>query len=224
MCGRFTLIINSDEIKEIYCTDDGPLTWAPNYNISPSQKLPVLSNSQSKKWQMMKWGLNKTYQQQSRFIINIRKETLTDKATFLSLLRNKRCIIPASGFYEWKKEGFTTKKSVPFYFSFNNPICFAGLWDDGGSKETKTEEFAIITCPANQVVNRVHGRMPVVLDKRGQDLWLSDLKIEEAFNLLMPYSETSMTCTQVSQQVNNPSYNSMDCIKPFISGQQHFDY
>jgi putative SOS response-associated peptidase YedK len=66
--------------------------------------------------------------------------------------------------------------------------------------------------------------MPVILDKQAQELWLSQLKLEEAMLLLMPYLETLMTCVPVSQQVNNPSYNSKDCIKPFISGQQQLDF
>ena len=96
--------------------------------------------------------------------------------------------------------------------------------DVNGETENQTEEFAIITCPANPLVSQIHARMPVILDKQGQDLWLSNLKVEETIDLLRPYSETLMEFTPVSQQVNNPSYNSKDCIKPFILGQQQFDY
>jgi len=225
MCGRFTLILNSDEIKEEFDTLDEPVSWTPDYNISPSKNLPILTNEHPLNWQPMRWGLNRTFSQQKRFIINIRTETLAEKDTFKLLLKNKRCIIPANGFYEWKKEGVQSKKSYPFYFtaSENEPFAFAGVWDKNGGLENGETEFAIITCPANSLVNQVHGRMPVMLDKEGWKYWLSNIQLEEALGLLKPYQDVRMKCTAVSQQVNNPSYNSKDCIES-TAGQQKFDF
>jgi putative SOS response-associated peptidase YedK len=225
MCGRFTLILSKDEIKDEFGTEDAPTLWEPSYNISPSQSLPIITKEQPAHWQIMKWGINRTFNNQHRFIINIRKETLIEKNTFKTLIKNNRCIIPASGFFEWKKEGQPTKKSFPYYFEVSNgkSIAFAGLWDEGGVLNKKEFEFAIITCPANPLVNQVHGRMPVILDKQGQELWLSNLNMDEKLQLLQPFGETKMTCIPVSQQVNNPSYNSKDCIEP-IAGQQKFEF
>jgi putative SOS response-associated peptidase YedK len=225
MCGRFVLVLNADEIQEEFGTEDAPSSWMPDYNVSPSKNIPVLTAENPLNWRFIKWGLNRNYNQQSRFIINIRKETLEEKNTFKHLLKNKRCLIPTSGFYEWKKEA-SQKKSSPFYFSIlgDHPIAFAGVWDESTLENKQGAEFAIITCPANQVVSQVHGRMPVILDNEACKLWMSNIELGDALGLLKSYSNAKMNCIAVSQQVNNPSYNSKDCIEPIISGQQRLNF
>ena len=226
MCGRFTLTLNIDEIEDVFDLDQSMIQWIPSFNIAPSQMVPIFSQNEPGKIKLVKWGIHKTFNPSTppRFLINIRKETLFDKHSFDSLLKGKRCLIPANGFYEWKRDELKSKSSMPYYFTTksHSPFAFAGLWDDNNiGTEDDRAEFAIITCAANEIVSQVHSRMPVILDHMEQKMWLSKDGKKDLIELLQPYENRKMECYTVAPQVNNPSYNSLECIRPFSSLKQN---
>ncbi|WP_162532443.1 SOS response-associated peptidase [Candidatus Scalindua japonica] len=213
MCGRFVFVdigaifskfritITEDIIKEI----------TPRYNIAPSQYIPVIyqNKEQEYKMEMMKWGLVPFWaknQKTASRMINARAETITTKPSFKHILKTKRCLVPASGFYEWKK---IDNKKVPYYIELknNNSFSFAGLydiWKDSVGNELKT--FTIITTDANNTIKPIHDRMPAILHKEVEGQWLN-VKIqnpESIIQLLKPFPADNMKTYVVSNEVNNP--------------------
>jgi putative SOS response-associated peptidase YedK len=216
MCGRFTLTLNIDEIKEAFDLSEVPILWNPNYNIAPAQ--PVLMiKSRSKSGELISWGINRNIKNKNSIIINIRRETLLEGKAFTGLFKANRCIIPMNGFFEWKKEG---KLSFPHYFQFTDRqvTAFAGLWSKRNTGNKIIEECAILTCPANELVGKIHTRMPVILGKDGQSDWLSNhLSEKDLLDLLQSYPNEKMTAYAVTPEINNVFNNSPDHLKPFVA-------
>src|SRR5271157_4534032 len=159
---------------------------------------------------MMQWGLVPHWVKDIKSThrpINARVESLAEKPMFRNLLKTHRCLIPASGFYEWKKEG--TKK-IPFYLHLKDEplFAFAGLYDvwHDVSGEAHTT-YTIITTEANDLVARIHNRMPVILKRENEDRWLSgDTPLpEEVREIFTPYPPGEMTMYPVSSRINNPT-------------------
>ncbi|MCE1252957.1 MAG: SOS response-associated peptidase [Anaerolineae bacterium] len=224
MCGRFTLTLDADEIiDEFELTDFPDLTWNRRFNIAPSQQVLTIHKPASAKW--MRWGINRAVNDRNDIMINIRKETLIEKNYFKNMFDAQRCIIPMDGFFEWKK---SKNKSYPFYFKLKDKaaVGFAGLWKPA-AEDASWVECAIITCPANELVGSVHHRMPVMLDKAFFNTWLNkETNRATLLHLLQPYASDKMTSFEVSPQINKPSFDSPDGIKPSIKigDQRSFDF
>ena len=194
------------------------------YNAAPGQMLPVIPEDTGKV-ELMHWSflppwsksLNDGYK-----MINARAETVDTLRSYKAAFTNKRCIIPATGFFEWKKSG---KEKIPFWFHLksNEIFTFAGLysaWHDEKGKELRS--FTIITTTPNKIVEDVHDRMPVILKREDEKRWL-DPDIIEANRLkdfLLPYPEKDMDSYIVSPRVNSPKNNDLEIIKPFKSPEQ----
>ena len=149
-------------------------------------------------------------------MINARAETLAEKPSFRSAFKRRRCLVLADGFYEWEK--LETKKQ-PYYFQLRDkqPFAFAGLWEEWHSPENeKIASCTIITTNANELLQSIHNRMPVILEQPDYEQWLDPKlqKTELLQKLLQPYQDEKMTKTAVSIRVNNPKNNSSECIKP----------
>ncbi len=154
-------------------------------------------------------------------MINARSETVTEKPSFREAFRRRRCLIPASGFYEWKRmEGH----KQPFYFRMRDEqlFAFAGLWErwEGEGSEA-IESRTILTTVANEVLAPVHDRMPVIVAPEDYELWLDQkmTKGDQLTPLLRPYSLEMMTSHPVSLSVNNPRYDGEDLLAPLINSQ-----
>jgi len=154
-------------------------------------------------------------------MINARAETLTEKGAFKNLVDTRRCLVPADGFYEWRKEG---KRKVPMWFHLKSkePFTFAGLWDvwrkpNGNSLET----FTIITTEPNDLMRPIHNRMPVILRREDEEQWLdvSGARFNKARSILKPYRADQMGAYDVSTFVNKPENDSADCIRPDSSAE-----
>lgn len=222
MCGRFSLtdidsifsrfgvIISKDINKKI----------TPHYNIAPTQKIPVIykNKNQENKIEFMKWGLVPFWAKDPKIgykMINARAETLTQKPSFKHLLKSKRCLVPSSGFYEWKR---IDKRKVPYYIGIKNSkiFSFAGLydnWKDSVGNELKT--FTIITTNSNNTLKPIHNRMPVILEREFEEDWL-DVKTHDFDSLkqmLKPYPDDKMIAYAVSTEVNNPSNDNPELIR-----------
>ncbi len=208
MCGRYTLTVNIKTVAETFGVEP-TLETEPRYNVAPTQGVVSILRNGSAHLALLQWGLIPSWAKDELIgskMINARAETLAEKPSFKRLLRSKRCLIVADGFYEWKKE---QGGKTPMYITLKDkePFAFAGLWDvwhspDGEQLRTCT----IITTQPNAVVAPIHDRMPAMLLPDDRDLWLDTaIQDEQALlPLLAPYPADLMTVRPVSRLVNNP--------------------
>jgi putative SOS response-associated peptidase YedK len=196
------------------------LLYVPRFNIAPSQQVPVIvSTNQAPDAKGMQWGLVPWWAKDQAIgnrMINARAETLIEKGAFKSLVDKRRCLIPADGFYEWRKEG---KRKVPMWFHLKSkePFAFAGLWDVWRRPDdSDLETFTIVTTESNELMRPVHNRMPVILRREDEEQWLdvSGARFEKARFVLKPYSAELRDAHDVSTLVNKPENDSSECIRP----------
>lgn len=217
MCGRFTLRTPKERIKQEFQLQEEPLVEA-RFNIAPTQSiLAVRQIEDEREVALLKWGLIPSWAKDdsmSARLINARSETVSEKPAFREAFKRRRCIIPADGFYEWKREG---KGKQPFFFSMRDGrlFGFAGLWDrwkDEGGRVI--ESCTILTTEANEVLRPVHDRMPVILHPETYGRWLEDdaRAVGSLKELLGPYPASEMTAHPVSAQVNSPRNQGEDLI------------
>ena len=222
MCGRFTETAKPNQIeKEFSIKISDEKLFKPRYNIAPTQTISaVLEKDGERIVSGLKWGLIPHWSKDDSFaskLINARSETLAEKPSFRDAFKHKRCIIPASGFYEWDKKSSGAKQPYYFFLNDREVFGFAGLWEEWLDKESGelVETCTIITTEANEVLEPVHDRMPVVLKAEDYEQWLdekiSDTKKLE--NLLVPFPAKEMNSYAVSRDVNSPSNDSPELIK-----------
>jgi putative SOS response-associated peptidase YedK len=179
----------------------------------------IVNHDGARRVKPMQWGLVPAWEKDpasGNQMINARVETLARKASFKDLVDSRRCLIPASGFYEWRKD---EKQRVPMWFHLKSKelFAFAGLWDrwrrrDGGNLET----FTIITAPPNDLVRPIHDRMPVILRPEDEAQWLDSAgtSFGLASSALKPYPAEQMAAHDVSMAVNKPEFDGPACIQP----------
>ena len=224
MCGRITLSTDKDDLQSRWGFIDpsGVLDLIkPRYNIAPSQNSPTLVVKEDRRvLVMMRWGLVPFWAKEASIgykIINAKSETLTEKPSFRKPFKEKHCLVLADGFYEWEK---TDKKNkVPYRFILKNrqPFAFAGLWDVWKTPEGDTLlSFTIITTRANELMERIHDRMPVILNEKDEAKWLDpEFKdTDKLSSLLQPYPSEQMVAYKVSTIVNSPKNDTPSCIEP----------
>jgi len=216
MCGRFTLNLSPDQLAEIFGIQAS--TIPPRYNIAPSQQIAAIRNfSGENHLDLIRWGLVPSWADDISIgykLINARSETVFEKNSFKRAIRTRRCLIPASGFYEWMRTD-TTKTPVYVTMADNRPMAFAGIWEQWKAPDHSVlETCAILTTAANRVMEGIHDRMPVILHPQEYSLWL-DREVSEPETLkqlFKPYPADVMKACQVSTQVNNPNNDSEECI------------
>ncbi len=216
MCGRFTLQISPEALAKGFDLEEVPLL-EPRYNIAPGQPIAAIRHiGDRNKLDFLKWGLVPSWSKDpERAPINARSETVIEKPTFRHAIKYNRCIIPASGFYEWKVTGDTHKQ--PYYIRFNNNsiMGFAGIWEKWTAENgSEMETCCILTTVANEVMKPIHDRMPVILSHNDYNLWLNRNMHDpyELVRLYEPYPSDHMTTLQVPTLVNNPRFDSPSCI------------
>lgn len=196
--------------------------WEPRYNIAPTQAVPVLRQHREEPRRvlsLMRWGLVPSWAKDmsgSAAMINARSETAATKPAFRDPLRLRRCLVPADGFYEWKKQGGLRQ---PYCFEVNGGelFAFAGLWDgwkDGTGNWIRT--CSILTTTPNAVTSLIHDRMPVIVGRDDYDLWLDPgMQNTAAFSeLLKPWDAQFMRCYAVSTRINNVANDDVECTRP----------
>ncbi len=209
MCGRFTLT-NPDKLPGRFNLQQPELPLSPRYNVAPTQTMPVVlrEGSAENKIELLKWGLIPFWSKEPKAgysTINARAEGIADKPAYRKPIRSQRCLIPADGFYEWQKTG-TGKQPFFIHLKSAELFGFAGLYDiyrDKDGHELKT--FTIITTTANDLVEPIHNRMPVILKAQDEAEWL-DPTITDPFQvirLLQPYPVELMELYPVSRRVNS---------------------
>jgi putative SOS response-associated peptidase YedK len=224
MCGRYTQTTDLETLKKRFGFVVSGVRLEPRYNIAPSQEAPVVVREDEKILKIMRWGLVPYWAKDESIgykMINARAETLTQKPSFKKSLKEKRCLVLADGFYEWRK---TEKKGVKipmrFVLKSREPFALAGLWDVWQKPDGKLLlSFTIITTEANDLMREVHDRMPVILRREYEDMWLDpDLKyVDKLLPLLAPYPSDMMEGYEVSTLVNSPKNDTPECIKPKAS-------
>ena len=221
MCGRFTQKANKQHIaKEFSIESFQDSLLKPRYNIAPMQIIPaVLEAGDERIISGLKWGLIPNWSKDDTFaakLINARAESIAEKPSFRDAFRNRRCIIPASGFYEWDKKSSGAKQPFYFYLKEKEVFGFAGLWEEWLDKASGelVETCTIITTEANRVLEPVHDRMPVILKPESYDQWLDEKQADtnKLQNLLVPYPAKEMASHAVGKAVNSPSNDSSELI------------
>jgi putative SOS response-associated peptidase YedK len=220
MCGRYDFSRKEfSDLRIRWNLDEEFPLLKPRYNIAPNQDAPVIINAGGEKSvELLQWGLVPLWAKEPAFgnrMINARSEGLTEKASFRSLLERRRCLVPACGFYEWRKEG-KEKVAMRFKLRSGEPFVFAGLWDFWRKPDGKfLNTFTIVTTEPNDLLRPIHDRMPVMLNDDGALKWLSgDGKVSDALSLLTPYPSEEMESYEVSRLVNDPRNDSPACIEP----------
>jgi putative SOS response-associated peptidase YedK len=221
MCGRYSQRQSAAIIAQAFQVDNVP-ELKPRYNIAPTQLVPSIlktSDSQNRQFKMLQWGLIPSWSKDAKIgtkLINARAETVADKPAFRSAFRKRRCLVVADGFYEWHQQE-NNKQKQPFYIRMKDeqPFAFAGLWEhwqDAHGEEIET--CTLLTTEANELMQSIHNRMPVILEPKDYDLWLApELKNTELLQpLLCPYPTEEMTAFPVSTLVNKPSNDTAECI------------
>jgi putative SOS response-associated peptidase YedK len=219
MCGRFTITLTIG-LAERFCVKHSSQQLTPRYNIAPSQPVPVVATSDDgdRTLREMVWGLVPHWAKDPSAVghaINARAETLEERPSFRDPFLRHRCLVPANGFYEWKKEG---KRREPYYIHRNDDelVAIAGLydiWRGCGGEELRS--FVIITTEPNAIVSRYHDRMPAILRPKDEERWLSPGRLarETVQEILSPYPAEFLEAYRVSTRVNDPSTEGSDLIR-----------
>ena len=221
MCGRFSSSSKPEQMKkEFKVAVEDPAIFKPRYNIAPSQMIPVvLDRTGERIVAQLKWGLVPSWAKDALIgsrMINARAETLMEKPSFREAYKSRRCIIPASGFYEWQRAEKGAKQPFYFYLTNKEVFGFAGLWEEWLDKKSgeSLETCTIITTEANDVLKPVHDRMPVILKAADYDEWLDtkEANTDKLQKLLAPYPPDEMSSHAVSRAVNSPTLDSPELI------------
>lgn len=218
MCGRFTLATNEQELRTQFDLSTS-VPVHPTYNAAPGMFLPIILRKSPNRAVLARWGLIPHWAKDPRIaykLINARSEGIQHKPAFRHAFTHQRCLVPTTGFYEWKHMG---KEKIPYFIYLKNQkiFAFAGLyeeWKDAEGKPLLT--FTIITTTPNTVVASIHDRMPVILEEEAADTWLdpSVTDVNVLLGLLHPYSARSMSTHTVSPLVNNPEHDAKELIAP----------
>lgn len=218
MCGRFALTEVPEEFLDLIPPDWPPLR--PRYNIAPTDgALVVLSEKRAvPEAAMLRWGLVPRWARDASMgvrAINARAETVAEKPTFREAFAKRRCLVPATGFYEWRSAGPKAPKT-PFYFSSarkGRALVLAGLWESWRGDGIELRTFAILTTSANQTMRPIHDRMPVILDAADRDRWLDvDADPDSLHALLRPAPNDLLEPRQVGGYVNKPGNEGERCV------------
>lgn len=229
MCGRYSLTRRQEEVAERFGIEQLLVeneALRPRYNIAPTQTVPVILDKDGERvLAEMKWGLIPFWSKdikKTKPIINARSETISEKPFFKQAASKRRCLIPADGFYEWKK---VNKAKIPMFIHLNDKelFAFAGLWDQWKSPDGEViRSCTIITTEANDTMSPVHDRMPVIVRPEHESLWL-DPEIKDVDKLrvvLEPLGNDALAMYRVSSEVNTPAKDAPELIAPVSDAAQ----
>jgi putative SOS response-associated peptidase YedK len=219
MCGRYAITSASEAIRRLFGYDEQP-NFPPRYNVAPTQPVPIVRMVEGKRqFALVRWGLIPAWVKDPRgfsLLINARGESLNEKPAFRAALRYRRCLFPADGFYDWRREG---EPARPYYVRrrAGGLMAFAGLWENWmGPHGEEMETAAIVTTRANRMLATIHPRMPVIVPPEAFDLWLDSRSVDAttAAALIAPAPEDMLAVHQVSPAVNSVANDAADLIEP----------
>jgi putative SOS response-associated peptidase YedK len=221
MCGRYRLTAKERYLRDHFGLDEDP-SWTPRWNIAPTQPVAIIRQHPTQPvrvFSQARWGLIPYWAKDSSNgskTINAMSETAAEKPAFREALRLRRCLIPADGFYEWKRLGPKEKQPYQFQMADSSSFAFAGLWERWQAPDKAIlETCTILTTRPNSLVSEIHDRMPVIVVPEEYDLWL-DPGIKDPNRVtpcLGPFDAKLMKKFAVSARVNRPDNDDEDCAR-----------
>ncbi len=218
MCGRYSFFLNPESAFKFFKVNE-EADFAPRYNIAPSQQAPIILNFDGTRvLDLYRWGLIPSWAKDMKMgykMINARSETVEEKPSYRRLVNKRRCIVPSSNFFEWRKsEDQKRKTPMRIFLKSEAPMAFAGLWDEWRDAEGQPlRSYTILTTTANPLLKEVHDRMPVILRPELIDAWLDPgVKLEEMKGAFESYPEKEMAFYPVSKVVNSPKNDNAECL------------
>lgn len=209
MCGRFAITLPVDAMRALFRTSNHPVNFPARYNAAPTQDLPVIRfnpDTGERSLDLLRWGLVPRWAQDTSIgvrAINARAETVAEKPMFRDAFQKRRCLIPMTAFYEWKKAG---ARKIPHAFALasGETMAVAGLWERwrGPQGGEIVRSFTVMTCVPNDLVAPFHDRMPVIVPAERWALWLGE-EAGAADSVLVPYPGDFMRCWRVGDEVGN---------------------
>jgi len=225
MVDRYSIAATASQISERFSVDV-PEFYTAHYNASPTQLLPVITSATPEGLSLFYWGTapgwakNKTV---SEKIVNVHTEDFAEKASLKKALKKQRCIVPADGFYGWKKVGKKTSIPYRFVFKAQSLFSFPALWEEFEDTEgTVIQTFTIVTCPADKVVSPIQERMPVIMNRQSEKVWLDKDSAEDVLLGIIAVSETKdMNYYPVSPRISQKDVDVPSLIVPTPPSDQH---
>ncbi|WP_373049262.1 SOS response-associated peptidase [Vulgatibacter sp.] len=217
MCGRFTLAVDAAELEAAFALAS-QVRLEPRYNIAPTQPVPAVRlGPGGRELAELRWGLIPRWADDSKIghrLINARAESVAEKPAFRDAFRHRRCVVPATGFYEWRKEG---KRKLPYLVRRRDGAVFgiAGLWERWRGPTGPVESCTLLTRPAAGPVAQLHDRMPVALRPDELGPWLDPAADPDGASLALPFDTDAWEAVPVNPAVNDPKHEGADCIEPF---------
>jgi putative SOS response-associated peptidase YedK len=218
MCGRYGLTVDTAKLQERFETSNTLPDLEPRFNIAPTQALPVIVRNSPNSMALMQWGLIPSWSKEpqvSYSTINARAENLLKSSVYKKPFQRQRCLVPASGFYEWQQ---TSAGKQPYYLHLQDTdvFAFAGLYDIWRDKHGhELYSYTIITTKPNDLVAPIHNRMPAILRRDAENVWLDpDADQDQLLSLLTPYPADEMSAYRVSTWVNSPSNDAPQALEP----------
>ena len=222
MCGRYALYSRPEAIRRHFRLSFLPVGLRPRYNIAPRQQGPIVRASPEggRELVLMRWGLVPRWSKEPKVsysTINAMAETVHLKPAYRAAFRRRRCLVPASGWYEWEE---TPPGRRPWFFKpkAGDLLAFAGIWERWGEGEEAFDSYSVIVTEANELAKPIHQRMPVVLSPEDYDFWLDPAVTEpEALRpLLAPCPSEWLEAHPVSARVNSPQNDEPALIAPAL--------
>ncbi len=220
MCGRFAITLPNDAMAQLFSARPAnTLPAVPNFNVCPTNQVHVVRSDQAgRTLDPLRWGfIPHWYKSETAgpLLINARSETLAEKPAFRAACRERRCLIVATGFYEWTKT--PNGDRLPWYIHRQDhaPIAFAGVWQNWGPDENRQGTCAIVTTPANTRLGAIHHRMPLILEQQDWPLWLGETG-KGAARLMTPVAEDVLTYHRVDPVVNSNRASGSSLIEPLV--------
>ncbi|MCA1666687.1 MAG: SOS response-associated peptidase [Thermomicrobia bacterium] len=219
MCGRYALVVVGDgSLQRRFSLEEVLDAPHPHFNVAPTQTMPVIVRNSPNRVEMMRWGLIPSWAKDATIgnrMINARAETVAEKPAYRKPLRSQRCLVPATGFFEWKRDG---EGKTPHFIHLvdESLFAFAGLYDRWRDANGETVlSYTILTTEANALTADIHNRMPVILRREDEDDWLdpANTEPEQVLPLLRPYSASEMEAYPVSRMVNSPMHDAPDVLE-----------
>ncbi len=204
-------------MQSLFDLDHEPAAFSVRYNIAPTQTVPAIRLIDDKREAaLFRWGPIPFWATDVKIgssMINARAETITEKPTCKDAFRRRRCLVPASCFYEWKPGTGKVKQPYHIHQVDNHLLAFAGLWETWDKGESPVESCTIITTDANELMRPLHDRMPVILPRSTWEIWLDqEVEANGLAKLLRPYCGTDLIAEPVSTLVNNVKNDTKDCL------------